>query len=169
MTFRTCPYEKDIAQTLKDGHWPAGCTPELRTHVAACTGCRDLVLVGEAFQLAKKECAQETPSTSPGLLWWRAQLRRRNAAAQKITRPITIAQTFAFMLTLLVAAIFAAWQYDHGLRWGAWWSDDTLTRALHLVSAGFGLVQGNVLLLVAPLGVLALFGGLVLYLVSAKS
>jgi hypothetical protein len=169
MTFRPCLWEKELAHALKAGHWPDGCTPELRVHVAGCTGCRDLVLVGEAFQQAKKQSARETPSGSPGLLWWRAQLRRRNAAAQKITRPITIAQTFAFMLTLLVAAIFAAWQYDHGLRWGAWGSDETVTRALHLVSAGFGLVQGNVLLLVAPLGVLALFGGLVLYLVSAKS
>lgn len=169
MTFRTCPWEKELTHALKAGHWPDGCTPELRVHVAACSGCRDLVLVGEAFQLAKEESAREIPSGSAGLLWWRAQLRRRNAVAQKITRPITIAQTFAFLLTLLVAGIFAAWQYDHGLRWGAWWSDETLTRALHLVSGSFALVQGNVLLLVAPLGVLALFGGLVLYLVSAKS
>ena len=169
MTFRTCSYEADIVQALRNGHWPEACTRELRAHVAACTGCRDLVLVGEAFQQAKEEAAREIPSGSPGLLWWRAQLRRRNAAAQKITRPITIAQTFALTLTLLVGGIFAAWQYDHGLRWEAWLSDETLAHALHLVSGGFTLVQGNVLLLLAPLGGLALFGGLVLYLVSAQS
>ena len=35
MTFRTCSYEKELTQALKDGHWPQGCGPELRAHVEA--------------------------------------------------------------------------------------------------------------------------------------
>jgi len=169
MTFRNCTYEKEILQALKDGNWPHGCTAELRAHAGACATCGDLVLVSEAFQQARNEAMKQATAGSAGLLWWRAQLRRRNAAAEKITRPITIAHTFAFIVTLLFAGIFAAWQYGHGLRWGTWWTEETLARTLHLLSNGPAMLQGNLVLLVAPLGALALLGGLVLYLVSAKS
>lgn len=169
MTLRTCIYEKEITQALKAGHWPGGCTAELRAHVAVCASCGDLVLVTESFQQARTGSVQEPLSGPPGLLWWRAQLRRRNAAAEKITRPITIAQTFAFIVTLLVAGVFLAWQYDHGLRWGTWWSEEMLARALHLLSAGSQKMDGNVLLLFSGLGVVVLLSGLVVYLVSEKS
>ncbi|HEV3510123.1 MAG TPA: hypothetical protein VGS05_00375 [Candidatus Sulfotelmatobacter sp.] len=169
MNLGTCCYEKEVVQALKSGHWPDGCTPDLRAHVAACASCGDLVLVTEAFQQARRESAHELPSGSPGLLWWRAQLRRRNAAAEKITRPITIAETFALIVTVLVASVFVGWQYGHGLRWGTWCSEETLARGLHLLSAGSAVVQGNLFVLLAPLAALALLGGVVLYLVSAKS
>ena len=169
MNFGTCAYEEEVTRALKAGHWPEGCTPELRAHVASCASCGDLVLVAEAFQQARSESAHELPSGSPGLLWWRAQLWRRNAAAEKITRPITIAETFALMVTGLVASVFVGWQYDHGLRWGAWWSEETLARGLHLLSAGSQKMDGNVLLLFSGLGILVVLSGLVVYLISEKS
>lgn len=168
MTFGVCACEPEVTQALKAGHWPEGCTPELRAHVASCANCGDLVLVTEAFQQARSESARELLTGSPGLLWWRAQLRRRNAAAEKITRPITIAETFALIVTVLVAAVFVARQYDHGLRWGTWWSEETLARGLHLLSAGSQKMGGNVLLLFSGLGILVVLSGLVVYLVSAK-
>jgi hypothetical protein len=55
MTFRTCSFEKELTQALKDGHWPQGCGPELRAHVDGCSNCGDLVLVTETFQRARSE------------------------------------------------------------------------------------------------------------------
>lgn len=59
MTFRTCSFEKELAQALKDGHWPEGCGPELRAHVHTCGNCSDLVLVTQTFRQARgeSECA----------------------------------------------------------------------------------------------------------------
>jgi hypothetical protein len=175
MTFRACSYEKELAQALKDGHWPQSCGEELRAHVNECGKCGDLILVTQTFQGARREServasADCSPSLlSPSLLWWRAQLRRRNAAADRVSRPITIAQTFAWLVTLLVGVVFVASQYRHGLRWMSWWSELALGRALHLLSNGVGQAGWNPLLVISGFGVLALLSGVVVYLASEKS
>ncbi|HLZ40841.1 MAG TPA: hypothetical protein VKQ11_07760 [Candidatus Sulfotelmatobacter sp.] len=169
MRFRGCSAEKELAQALKNGHWPEGCTEELRAHVAACSACSDLALVNLAFRKARSESAHEAPSVSSGLLWWRAQLRRRNAAAEQVTRPITIAQLFAWTINLFVLALFIVWQYGHGLRWASWCSDVRVSRALHLFSTTVAKLDWNSLLFVPSLGALALLSLLVVYLVAEKS
>lgn len=167
MTFRTCAHEKELRQALKDGHWPAGCLPELREHVQACSSCRDLVLVTEIFQQARKHSSQEVPQTS-NLLWWRAQLQRRRTAAEQVSRPITVAQTFAWIVSVLAAVVFAVSQYHHGLRWASWWSEVAPRRLLHLVPMATRNLDWN-LFLIPTLTALALVGGVVIYLVSEKS
>lgn len=167
MTFRTCAYEKELRQALKDGHWPAGCLPELREHVLACSSCSDLVLVTEAFQQARKRSSEEVPQTS-NLLWWRAQLQRRRAAAEQVTRPITVAQTFAWAVSVLAAVAFAISQHHHGLRWASWWSEVAPLRLFHLAPS----VTHNLdwkLFLIPTIGALALVSGVLVYLVSEKS
>lgn len=167
MTIRTCSYETEVAQALKAGHWPDACTPDLRTHVAACRNCGELVLVTEAFQQARSQSGTAVPADWAGLLWWRAQLRRRNAANQRTSRPISVAQSFALFVNLAVAIVFVAGQYHHGLRWSSWWSELELARVLGRFAIGSRL-DGNALL-VGCLGMLALLSGLVVYLVSEKS
>jgi hypothetical protein len=169
MTLRTCSSEREILQALKAGHWPDGCAPELRAHVESCASCRDLVLVTQSFQIARSESVQQAPAGSPGLIWWRAQLRHRYAAARQVSRPISIAQTFALVVTLLVAATFVATQYNHGVHWASWWSGLAPTRLLHLVSSSSVKPDWNLLFLLPGLGVLALFGGVVLYLARKES
>jgi hypothetical protein len=170
MTFRACSWEKELAQALKDGHWPQGCGAELRAHVDGCDKCGDLVLVTQTFQLACMESEQATPvGGSSSLLWWRAQLRRRNAAAERISRPITVAQTFAWLVTVLVGVIFIVSQYRHGLGWASWWSELAPGRVFHVLTSGSGFAGWNSLLLISGFGVLALLSGLVVYLASEKS
>ena len=168
MTFRTCSYEVELTQALKDGHWPSGCGTELRAHVDGCGSCRDLVLVTQAFQGARRESEQLMPSGSASLLWWRAQVRRRTAATERVSRPITIAQTFALFVYVLVAVVFAASQYNHGLHWASWWSE-LAPRAVHFLPDISGKVDLNSFLLISGLGVVALLSGLVVYLASENS
>ena len=167
MTIGACSYETELAQALKAGHWPDACTPDLRTHVAACRNCSELVLVTQAFQRARSVSCTAVPADLASLLWWRAQLRRRNAANQRTSRPISIAQSFALLVNAAVAVVFLAWQYRHGLRWASWWREQELARVLHLFDIGSGLA-GNALL-ICGLGMLALLSGLVVYLVWEKS
>lgn len=153
---------------LKAGHWPGGCDRDLRTHVETCAGCRDMVLVTMTFQQARAEALGNLQTVSPELLWWRAQLRRRNAAAERISQPLTIAQIFAWLVSLLVAAAFLASQYRHGLRWASWWSEVADSRTFHswlLASVG---LERNILLLVAALGTLAVLSGVALYLAAER-
>jgi hypothetical protein len=168
MTFRTCTYEKEVRRALKDGHWPAGCLPELREHVQQCASCSDLVLVTEAFQQARKRASQEVPQTS-NLLWWRAQLQRRRAVAEQVSRPITVAQTFAWAVSVLAAVVFAISQYHHGLRWANWWSEVAPLRLFHLAPTAAQNLDWNLFLLIPTISALALVGGVVVCLVSEKS
>lgn len=167
MNLRGCSFEKDLVQALKAGHWPDGCARELRTHANGCELCRELILVTQTFQRARSESIHTAPAGSPDLLWWRAQLRRRNAAARRVGRPITIAQTFAWLTSLLVAIVFVASQYNHGLGWASWWPEITPSKVLHLLSANVG--NWNLLLFLPGLGAVAVLSGIVLYLASERS
>ena len=168
MMLRPCSYEKEVTQALKDGHWPQGCGPELRAHVENCANCSDLVLVTQTFLSARNESERSAPSGSPSLLWWRAQLRRRNAATQQVSRPITIAQIFAWFVTVLVGVGFVVEQYGHGLRWASWWSELSTLRALHLLLPTRSGLDWSLLLLISGFGVL-LLGAIVVYLSSERS
>jgi len=165
MMSRRCTFEPELIQELKDGHWPDGCSPEQRAHVAACRECGELVLVMSAFQGARSGVVQEVPPGTPELLWWRAQLRRRNLAASRVSQPITVAQTFAWLISILVAIGFAASQYNHGLSWSSWGMP--ASKALHLLS--LGSLDWHLFPLVAALGLIAMLSGVVLFLTSEKS
>jgi hypothetical protein len=169
MMLRSCTYEKELTQALKDGHWPQGCGQELRAHVNSCGACSDLVLVTQTFQGARSETDMTAPAGSPSLLWWRAQLRRRNAAAESVARPITIAQIFAWVVTALVGIVFVASQFRHGLRWASWSAELAPSRVFHFLSIESARVDWNPLLLISGLGMLALLSAVVVYLASEKS
>jgi hypothetical protein len=169
MTFRTCSCENELNQALKNGHWPEGCGAELRAHVDACGSCSDLVLVTRTLQCARSEAERAAVFGSPSLLWWRAQLRRRNAATERVSRPITIAQIFALCVYVFVGVVFVASQFRHGLHWASWWSELLPAHTFHSLPAGSGQGDWNLLLLISGVGVLALLSGLVVYLASEKS
>jgi hypothetical protein len=168
MTFRTCSYESELVQALKDGHWPQGCGRELRAHVDACDSCGDLVLVTQTLQRARSESERAAPCNSPSLLWWRAQLRRRNAAAECVSRPITIAQGFAWFVTVLVAVVFVASQYRRGLHWASWWLE-IVPRVTDFLPTSSRQLDWDLPLVITGCGVLALLSLLVIYLASEKS
>jgi hypothetical protein len=168
MMLRSCAYETEVTQALKAGHWPDGCDRVLRTHVETCSRCSDLVLVTEVFQSARSESVQGVPAVSPGLLWWRAQLRNRNTATKKMSAPITIAQIFAWLVTVVSMAILAASQYRHGLRWQVWWSEFSPSHGLHSFLVASSKLDWSLVLIAPSLAAIVLLSGIVVYLVSAK-
>ena len=169
MMLRSCCHEREIMEALKDGHWPDGCDRELRAHVDRCPSCSDLVLVTQTFLQARRESWYAAPSASAGLIWWRAQLRRRNAAAQQVSKPITLAQTLAWFIIVPLAIVFAASQYRDGLHWASWWAELAPERTFHLWSLVLAKFDWSFVLQISSLGVLVLLSGVVLYLVSEKS
>jgi hypothetical protein len=166
-----CSQGGEIAEALRSGRWPHGCDPQLRAHVDACRSCNDLVLVTQAFQKARSDSAQAARLGAPGLLWWKAQLRRRNAAVEQVSKPITVAQIFALLLNLLVAWSLLASLFPHGLKPALMWSGLLHFDAFHwetLWSFPFMKLDGTFMLLIPSLGALVLLSGVVLYLTSEQ-
>jgi len=124
------------------------------------------VLVTETMQAARRQSA-ELPRLEPaGAIWWRAQLRRRNAAIEKVAKPILGAQLFALAMALVVAVGVAIWQADN---WRAWIEE--LPRALHLdalIPASMGNSSETLWIVVPVLAMIALLSGVVVYLTSEK-
>ena len=123
----TCTREREVTELLHQGYWPGACPAELRTHVETCRSCSDLVLVTQALQASRRQTLDLPRLESSGALWWRAQLRRRNAAIETVARPILGAQIFALMLLIVVAVGGLVWK---GSLVTTWLED--LPRALHL-------------------------------------
>src|SRR5215469_12297566 len=123
MRLGACGREKEVLELLARGHWPDACTGELRAHAAACRSCQDLILVKQAFRADRLVAAGSARLESPGVLWWRAQLRRRNAAIERISRPILGAQIFAWVVCLAAAVVYILWQNRRGFDWLGWLGD----------------------------------------------
>jgi len=163
----SCVREREVTELLDRGYWPEACQADLRAHVDTCRMCSDLVVVAQVFQAAHKQTVPEPRLESAGALWWRAQLRRRNAAIEKVGRPILGAQIFALVISVVVAAAVLAWKGD-ALR--AWFAD--VPKALHLdalVPAAFFSQSSGMASIVLPvLATVALLSGVVVYLATEK-
>jgi hypothetical protein len=57
----------------------------------------------EFDSLIKKMAAQHQPELpSPGLIWWRAQILKKQAEKERIERPVTIMRALAAIICLVV-------------------------------------------------------------------
>jgi hypothetical protein len=104
----TCSHLYEIRKALTAGHWPHAAAPELRTHAEICNRCAQEILLTGHFQQARANAIADAQPGTASLLWWRAQLRRRNAALTRAGRPIAAAQVFALAVALIAMAALIA-------------------------------------------------------------
>ena len=173
MNLPICSHEKEVSALVQGGQWPAGCAAELRAHVAGCRVCSDLVLVTETFRAAKGRSANAAALSSPGLLWWRAQLRKRNAAVERVSKPFFGAQVFALSIYVLAATAFVVSQARHGLRWLEWLAELPLAKAFHLevllpTANATGKPDWSLMAVLPSVALLALFSGVIVYFATDK-
>lgn len=175
MRLRGCQFEAEVKRLLALGHWPHSCPDELGAHVAGCRGCGDLVLLTQAFGAARAESVAAAAPPPAGVVWWRAQLRRRDAARQRLQRPLVGAQLFALAVTLLFVAATLAYEAMHGVTWTRaateWMASLKQSPAFHLDAlwpfAG-GQANATLVYLVPGAAMLLLVGGLAVYLATEK-
>jgi hypothetical protein len=164
MTLRTCPRQTEVQQLLAQGHWPHACPPELRAHLGDCRSCAELVLVTQAFQQSRAATAAQVKLPAAGAIWWRAQLRRRNAAVERVGKPVLGAYVFALAVVVLAAAMFAISQARHGLHWLDWVGQPSES----FNPAGWLSAGGSLLVLIAVFAMVALVGAVVVYVAAEK-
>ena len=167
---KSCPHEAEVQAILRQGHWPEACDPEFRKHVQTCRTCSEQLLVLHGFHSARAQAIEAARVDHPNLLWWRAQLRRRNDALQRVSRPITTAQIFALCISILAAADLLRSQLGKGFNWSSWLPQSSSVSQFDAlsfftsVSADWGL-----LLLLTGLGTVLLLSAVVVYLASDRT
>ena len=104
-----CCREEDVLDALTSGRWPDRADDNLRTHVASCAICADIVDVAGAILDGRHDNVTDMRIPSSAVMWWRAQMRARQEAALEASRPITVAQIVASVsaIALIVAVVIA--------------------------------------------------------------
>lgn len=109
---KACKRKEEVLQAVRAGHWPQGCTEELRVHVAECGRCAEDVKLLSAFAAAREGTMRMAQPQSAELLWWKAQLRRRHVAMERLERPglAAFTATMAASVVVLVVVIALVWK-----------------------------------------------------------
>ena len=150
-----CRREQEIAEVMRAGHWPAACGEELRSHARECRRCTDFVRVKTAFAGMRAADLPRARLDAPGLLLWRAQMRRRNAALERVARPMQ--QAYGFALGVLLAVLVGLGVM--AVRQGADWTAGSFVQAWQ--DAGTLVVWGMV-------AGIALVGAVAVYVVVER-
>lgn len=157
--------ESELLDLLRSGGWPLAGDPELHAHVKACRRCTEVLHVTQALQASRAEGAAAARLPDPGILWWRAQIRRRSAAVERMNRPLAGAQGFALAMGALTLIVLVVTQVRHGLNWPAWWS--TLQDSSSGIAEPLqwlGAHSTNLLLIIPALATLAVLAGMAAWL-----
>lgn len=160
-----CTREREVAELVERGQWPHACPKDLRDHAAGCRVCAEVVLIKQVLRREKTEAMARPTLPSASALWWRAQLRRRNEALEKIARPILGAEIFATLMLVVVALCGLGWEWRRGIDWRAWFGSLHLDALRPTSLANF---EGSLWFVVPVLAALAVVSGLVVYFVSEK-
>ena len=152
-----CSRTAEVQDLLRLGHWPQAAEVELVRHVQECRRCGEMVLVTQALGAAKVISMHEARVEPPALVWWRAQLRRKHEAVQRVERPMR-AQMLA-VLAVVCVGLGLAFRLSGGVTaWRSWMS----AGAEAVVRSGVGSLGLG--MLVASVVALAMMAGLAVYL-----
>jgi hypothetical protein len=152
-----CAKTAEVQELLRLGHWPQAADTELAAHVRECRRCGEMVLLTQALGAAKASSMTEARVEPPALVWWRAQLRRKHEAVQRVERPMR-AQMLV-VLAVVCVGLGLAFQLSGGTTaWRAWMSADAhAVMRSGVGSFGMGLAVVSVM-------ALAMMAGLAVYL-----
>ncbi len=167
MRLSGCSRENELLTALREQRWPDACEPELRSHVAHCSACSEVVLVAQTMQQAHSDATQEATLPSAGILWWRAQVQRRNGAMARVNQPVALATKVASAGTLAAGIALGVWQ-RHQI--GAWFASlDKVAGNVHMADLMAWSANGwAVAMVAAAVGTISLLGGVAVYLAAKR-
>ncbi len=90
----SCSCERDVLDLVAIGQWPSRADATLRAHVATCESCAEVASVAAAVREWADE-PQPVKMPDASVVWYRAQVRAREEATRRASRPVLVAQLFA--------------------------------------------------------------------------
>lgn len=156
-----CPREREVTTAVFSGRWPLACEPALLLHIDKCDRCAAVILIAEALRRDRAETIQAAPLASPGLLWWRAQILRRQRAMEEIAKPITFAGSLALYVASIIAIVLLIGQRSRFADWLELFADSfpsgTSWAQVASMPAGEGFGAMLLMLSAATLGLIGCF------------
>ena len=152
-----CSRTAEVQELLRLGHWPQAAGAELVEHARGCRKCGEMVLVMQAFSAARASSVNEARVEPPALVWWRAQLRRKHEAMQRVERPMRA--QMLMVLAVVCGGVGLAFRLSGGVAaWRGWMS----AGAGAVVRTGVGSLGLG--MLVACAVALAMMAGVAIYM-----
>lgn len=111
MKQQACENEARILEALSQGAAPESMHEALRSHLASCPSCAEIVHVYRLFQIDRQYLCAAAPVPDAARVWWRTRLAAHRAAANQVLRPIMVAERIAAaigsgaIIALLVVAL----------------------------------------------------------------
>lgn len=115
MTKRFCELEPRVLEAANRGAWE----PFLQRHLDECPSCSEVALVA-GFMNEAHAGLDAAPLPDAELVWWKAQLKARRAAAEKATQPIATMEKLACAGACLALVVVLAVLWPFVRSWGAW-------------------------------------------------
>ena len=140
MTPDFCPRETELWDAIAAGRWPDAADATMRAHVVSCAACRDLALVADSLRRDARDVGRAATPPTSAIVWWRAQMRARQEAAQVADRPITVVHALAIAsaagLLLGLTGSVAVWLRGP-VSWLGAWSASAASAATQLAAIDF--------------------------------
>lgn len=162
-----CRREQDVIHAIVTGRWPDRCDESLSAHAAECAVCKELVELASVMQLDRDRLHDAVSLPSAGQVWWRAAIRARLEASERVARPMSwifgmslacAAGLAIAVVQLLWSPVELAWGSSSPHMWTAWFGLGEIARLLPtradlapLTITGFVVLGAAACLLLAPL------------------
>jgi hypothetical protein len=100
MSATVCAREREVIDLVAVGQWPAQADASLRSHVGACATCAEVASVAMLLHdVAEHAPVPKLPDAS--VVWYRAQVRAREEAVRRATRPMNVVAAAAAAVVLV--------------------------------------------------------------------
>ena len=112
MSHTNCSEESAVALAIRSGEW----NESLEAHVRRCGTCRSVRQTAEWMQALKRtsqlEAREQTNLPDPQILWLRAQISERQAAAERAHRILQRVEVVCAMVICAGLGVWLAWNWS---------------------------------------------------------
>lgn len=113
MRAKGCAREQDVVNAVRAAAGSGIADPDLREHARDCPACAAIAELARALVAERQAAHAEARIPSSAVVWWRAEMRRRQEATRRVERPIAavLAVTAISIAAFVVAVVplFAGW------------------------------------------------------------
>jgi hypothetical protein len=109
-----CGFESDVLRAIEEDRW----TDSLRDHLTTCEECVAAMLVAPWMGRFAKMSDREHILPDPSVVWLKAKLLQGSVEAARVSRPLDIAQIFAYFVVAGGWAALLTWRWDALMAWG---------------------------------------------------